>query len=78
MNVFENYYIVQQNKLSKSPMTVEQHFKSLLENFEKEKKVFHLICCHSNNFLTIPARGNQCKHIEAYQLNHLIKLIKEK
>ena len=78
MNLFENYYIVQQNKLSKSSMTVEQHFKSLLENFNEEEKVIHLICYDSNNFLTIPARGNQCKHIEAYQLINLIKLIKEK
>lgn len=78
MAFLEYYYIKQQNKLSQNFHNIETHFKSLLDNFEGEEKLFHFICYHSKKSLTIPARGNKCKHVEAYQMKDLMNLIKEK
>ena len=57
-------------------LSLSYHFKKLLNFNENQKYFFHPICLFSKKILKNPSRSVKCNHIEAYEFNILIDLIK--
>ena len=78
MNFLENYYIKRQNNFKKKQKEITEHFYDLLINSKSLENEFNLICILSKKSLIIPARSENCMHVEAFEFSELIKLIKAK
>jgi hypothetical protein len=54
------------------------HFKNLLQSSNNENNYFYFKCLLTKKEIKIPARGNECKHIECFDKSYLESYLKEK